>query len=1354
MKNYKNMTTQTQSNKVILSISDNKLSLHTVLLLSLTFIFGIFTNDLSAQCETINLTCNDQINISINEDCYASINADLLLENPPLDIYPDNGTNYDVTIYDKYDIPLIPSNQVDQDQVGQTLKAKIELTPCGISCWGYVFVEDKIGPKIWGCVNGALPTLDIDCDEFSDGFIIDPPLLGSVCPEVDVLTFADDTTALDCNDEFAFNIFRVWTASDSYGNETSCNQTVRIRKYNLSDVVIPEDYVVTIDQNKDCSYYLDISPERTGFPTGIHCPNIMYRYTDIDYPQCGFQKKLLRDWFVIDWCTGQSLTQGQIIKYKDETAPRVANNIDTLSVGTDAYVCGALPILNPFRLTGFDTLGAFQVLDTCPDNITLTVGFLEAIPGQLQPLNVPYYTIEQSLDGTYELPEVKDLAWVRYCFTDECGNSTKIPDLREEANEEGFCHYFVIKAEDMNPPTPICEGFTQVPLGPDGLTEVFANTFDDNSYDACGTVTKFEVKRENYSCPGYNEHELDEFGESIHFCCQDLGDTITVRLRVFDMDDNYSECLGLVFVSDPRTPVVTCPIAEIDLDCGDDYTDHTLIGLPTGQDGCDSGIRIDEETFNLGSFNVECGVGTIVRIIKVTDVNDVPLKTCTQTIEIDPSGMSSNLEVGDYDFPKDVTIDVCVSGTSLDPIYTGIPTTIKEFGCSNIGITYVDDAPYVSNSQGLCYTIFRTWRVVDWCNYNPANPDAYTLIGTQEISITDSSMPIFNCPGDFTVTAADGQCTSIVDLVIPVSSTCNSNFDISWEIDAFSDGSIDYSGIGNDATDEYPAGEHLITFTGGNQCGGTTNTCSFTFTVSSNKPPIPICIATLTWSLGENGTTEIWASDFDIKSEGGCGLDDLIFSFVDVDATNYPQVADSYDCSDLINGMSMDFQVEIFIVDEQGRSSSCFSTLQLQDSKDACPDVGSMSVVSGGIITEMKEPIEEVMVMLKDMNNESSSMTMTSENGSFVFENVASDHAYNVIPELDEDHLNGVSTLDLVLLQRHILGIQKLDSPYKVIAGDVDNSNGISAIDLIQLRKLILGVFEELPESQSWAFVPEDHEFVDVNAPWDYPHMIELNEMSEEMDQMDFVAVKKGDVNNSAELASTKAVGKRAFNATYLQTKNANYNKGDLVAVPLIVDQSSEVLGMQFTLNFDEEKLLFEGIDDGSLIVNQENFSLVNKVGGALTFSFSNTNGFEMVSGQTLFTVYFEAKENASILNDISMSSDVTAAEVYAMDLETRNLELVVVNENDANYDIEVFQNEPNPFNNITSIAFLNSKKQNVSLTIFDGTGKVLLKQEDNFEKGVNAFEVNSDDLDASGILFYRIETQATSVSRKMILIR
>ena len=101
----------------------------------------------------------------------------------------------------------------------------------------------------------------------------------------------------------------------------------------------------------------------------------------------------------------------------------------------------------------------------------------------------------------------------------------------------------------------------------------------------------------------------------------------------------------------------------------------------------------------------------------------------------------------------------------------------------------------------------------------------------------------------------------------------------------------------------------------------------------------------------------------------------------------------------------------------------------------------------------------------------------TDENGAYSFDNLVAGNSYSVIPELNGNDVLGISTIDLVLIQRHILGLQEFDSPYKVIAADVNNSRSISGSDLVLLQKLILGLDESMSSTDPWRFVRSDHDF-------------------------------------------------------------------------------------------------------------------------------------------------------------------------------------------------------------------------------------------------------------------------------------
>ena len=81
-------------------------------------------------------------------------------------------------------------------------------------------------------------------------------------------------------------------------------------------------------------------------------------------------------------------------------------------------------------------------------------------------------------------------------------------------------------------------------------------------------------------------------------------------------------------------------------------------------------------------------------------------------------------------------------------------------------------------------------------------------------------------------------------------------------------------------------------------------------------------------------------------------------------------------------------------------------------------------------------------------------------------------------------HLNGVSTKDIVLLQKYLLGKSDINSPYKMIAADVNNTGSITTSDISELRKLVLGKIDEFRKVPSWKFMEKSFKFSDEKDPF------------------------------------------------------------------------------------------------------------------------------------------------------------------------------------------------------------------------------------------------------------------------------
>ena len=81
---------------------------------------------------------------------------------------------------------------------------------------------------------------------------------------------------------------------------------------------------------------------------------------------------------------------------------------------------------------------------------------------------------------------------------------------------------------------------------------------------------------------------------------------------------------------------------------------------------------------------------------------------------------------------------------------------------------------------------------------------------------------------------------------------------------------------------------------------------------------------------------------------------------------------------------------------------------------------------------------------------------------------------YKIIPSSTDNPLNGLTTLDLALITKHILGIEPFRCPWQLLAADVNCSGTITTFDVVTARKVILGIDDNLP-CGSWRFTaPKD----------------------------------------------------------------------------------------------------------------------------------------------------------------------------------------------------------------------------------------------------------------------------------------
>ncbi|MCW5925117.1 MAG: HYR domain-containing protein [Saprospiraceae bacterium] len=546
---------------------------------------------------------------------------------------------------------------------------------------------------------------------------------------------------------------------------------------------------------------------------------------------------------------------------------------------------------------------------------------------------------------------------------------------------------------------------------------------------------------------------------------------------------------------------------------------------------------------------------------------------------------------------------------------------------------------------------------------------------------------------------------------------------------------------------QLPHGTHKIKWTVSDGCGNE-ETCEYTFVVRDCKAPTVVCLHGLSANIMPTGMLTLWASDFLQYGEDNCAPSSLLRYGVrkagqgtgfPVDAQGNPVTSVTFTCAEL-----GEQAVELWAQDLAGNADFCLTYLDVQDNAGNCVP-GDKATVAGWLKTESGAGLEDASVQL--VSGASSQASSSDAQGAYAFPKaVPLGGSYTVTPTKDDNPLNGVSTYDLVLISRHILGLEPLSSPYRMIAADANKSGSITTFDIVELRKLILGLYDELPNNTSWRFVDKSFAFPNPDNPFQtqFPETVSAADVQGHHLSDDFVAVKVGDVNGTAIPSSLHAGDDRSSGALLFDVDDRELRAGELATVTFRAAERAQ--GWQFTLGLSG--LEVASIEEGER-VRASNFGVF---AGALTTSVDLR---EPEAGE--FSVTFRAARAGRLSEMLGVSSRITRAEAYSPSGDRMGVALRFHGAGGptvAGVGFELYQNQPNPFVNKTVIGFHLPEATDATLTVFDESGRLLFTQKGSFAKGHNAIAVDRALLGPGGLMYYRLETATDSETRKMIQAR
>jgi len=241
----------------------------------------------------------------------------------------------------------------------------------------------------------------------------------------------------------------------------------------------------------------------------------------------------------------------------------------------------------------------------------------------------------------------------------------------------------------------------------------------------------------------------------------------------------------------------------------------------------------------------------------------------------------------------------------------------------------------------------------------------------------------------------------------------------------------------------------------------------------------------------------------------------------------------------------------------------------------------------------------------------------TGAEGTYSMEMPAGSFTLTPTLETDNPPASGVTTADITLVRRHILGITPLDSAYKVLAGDVNGSSSVTTADITLIRRLILGTSTNYPAGL-WRFLPSDEVFTNSMMPWSARRSRSYGGPPSVVTGHDFKAIKLGDVNGSWKAAATpgatavraKSRGTGSRSAARLVVAQGGELSGGVRVYPVTLSGVHLLSSLQFTLAWDPAEAGFAGIETGVLKdLGPENLGTSRAGQGLVSVSWDPANG-------------------------------------------------------------------------------------------------------------------------------------------------
>lgn len=304
---------------------------------------------------------------------------------------------------------------------------------------------------------------------------------------------------------------------------------------------------------------------------------------------------------------------------------------------------------------------------------------------------------------------------------------------------------------------------------------------------------------------------------------------------------------------------------------------------------------------------------------------------------------------------------------------------------------------------------------------------------------------------------------------------------------------------------------------------------------------------------------------------------------------------------------------------------------------------------------------------------------------------------YTLTPAKIDNPLSGVTTFDLVLISKHILGIEPFLCDWQKVAADVNCSNSITTLDIVTARKMILGIETSLP-CGSYQFIPK-------------------SATAQNGACSDFTGVKIADVNAGVCDGLVDEPDDRGV--VHLQVEDRFVEAGETIQVSCLTTSALDLEGFQLALDLKPGKVSVDQVSAPLLDeFDADCYTIAQQQTGVIPMIWVNGYGKSLSGGAEFLNIQLTTLQAGYLSDMIGLQTSGKLAPQIFQNNGAHPVQLSWIN------GVDHMALQPNPASHQARISVFLTEARECRLQLIDLYGKTVQAFQFNGVEGRNEWPV------------------------------